>query len=291
MPKVLFATCAALPDGDEDQPLLERALGDLGLEARVGVWSDPAVEWGTAELVVVRSTWDYTEDLDGFLAWAASIPHLANSATVLRWNTDKHYLDDLARSGVPTIPTTYASNPAELAIPDAPRFVIKPTVGAGSKGAARFDASDVAAAEDHLASLLAQGVAAMVQPYLEEVEVSGETAVIMIDAEVSHAIEKGAMLVGGPLDPSGLYRRERIRHRTASDAELEVAERTLTAATVHLGLTRPPLFARVDLLGTPSGPSVLELELTEPSLFLGHDERAPGRLAAAIARWCGDPLI
>jgi hypothetical protein len=45
-----------------------------------------------------------------------------------------------------------------------------------------------------------------------------------------------------------------------------------------------PLYARVDLIPDRDGsPVLLELELTEPSLFLLHDDNAAGRLASAIA--------
>jgi hypothetical protein len=46
---------------------------------------------------------------------------------------------------------------------------------------------------------------------------------------------------------------------------------------------RDQLYARVDLLPSPDGPVVVELELTEPSLFLAHSAGAPDRFAAAIA--------
>jgi hypothetical protein len=43
-----------------------------------------------------------------------------------------------------------------------------------------------------------------------------------------------------------------------------------------------PLYARVDLLPSPDGPVVVEVEITEPSLFLTYDEAAADRFAAAI---------
>ena len=49
----------------------------------------------------------------------------------------------------------------------------------------------------------------------------------------------------------------------------------------------PLLYARVDLIHDPSGlPRVLELELTEPSLFFAHGAGSADRFAAAALRRC-----
>jgi hypothetical protein len=63
------------------------------------------VDWSTFDLVVVRSTWDYPDRREAFLAWAESLPHVLNPPEVLRWNTDKRYLEELS---VDVIPTTFA---------------------------------------------------------------------------------------------------------------------------------------------------------------------------------------
>ena len=47
----------------------------------------------------------------------------------------------------------------------------------------------------------------------------------------------------------------------------------------------PPLYARVDLLPGPDGaPQIVEVELTEPSLYLAYADNAAERFAAAIAQ-------
>jgi len=281
---VILATCRALTDGDDDHELLASALATLGVGASLAVWDDPSVDFDVADLVVVRSTWDYTDRRAEFLAWAASVERLANPAATLAWNTDKRYLDDLGLVGLPVISTTYPATPGDLMVPDTERFVIKPTVGAGSKGARRFDRSERDQARAHVAVLLAEGRVPMVQPYLESVDARGETDVVLIDGVVSHAIEKRSMLGGGPLDASGLFVEERIRERTPTSSEVELACRALVATRVATSSPATPLYARVDLIDGPAGPLVVEVELTEPSLFLAFDEEAPQRLAEAIVR-------
>ncbi len=64
-------------------------------------------------------------------------------------------------------------------------------------------------------------------------------------------------------------------------AELAVAERVLAAVPGGADL----LYARVDLLPGPDGlPVLLELELTEPSLFLWTAPGPADRLADAVVR-------
>ncbi|WP_033440763.1 ATP-grasp domain-containing protein [Saccharothrix sp. NRRL B-16314] len=275
--KVLFATCAALPAGDGDDDALVEALADVGVQAS---WA----EWGTpveADLVVLRSTWDYPERLPEFLAWCDSEPKLANPAPVVRWNIDKTYLVELADAGVPVVPTAVAK-PGFTAWPDG-EFVVKPTVGAGSVGALRVPAGDHEAAAAHLATL---DVPALVQPYQANVDEVGETAMVFLGGQYSHAFTKGAMLTAdAEFDESGLYVVERLSGAAPSPAQRRVAEDVMDAAATLTGLRRNDfLYARVDLIpGADGSPLLLELELVEPSLgFRQTDATAPLRFASAV---------
>ena len=60
-----------------------------------------------------------------------------NPPAVLRWNSDKIYLRDLADAGVPTVPTSWVALGQVLGLPLG-EFVVKPAEGAGSMGAGRF---------------------------------------------------------------------------------------------------------------------------------------------------------
>ena len=170
MPRVLVATCAALARGRRGRTAARSTRSpSSGSTPPLGVWDDPRVDWGAADLVVVRSTWDYTEHAAAFLAWAPSVADSTTRLAVLAWNTDKHYLDELAARGVadrPDAPTS--SRPTELVRPTAGRFVVKPTVGAGSMGASALRRRRVAeAARPRPAPGSLEGATAMVQPYLE----------------------------------------------------------------------------------------------------------------------------
>ena len=268
--QVALATCVQLPDLDEDGPALLAALAAQGVHAEPVVWSSGA-DWATYDLVVVRSCWDYTTRRAEFLAWAASVPRLANPAEVLAWNTDKRYLAGLAAAGVPVVPTTFVAPGEPFEVP-AGEHVVKPTVSAGARDTRRFAAGESSAA--HAAALLAAGRDVMVQPYVSGIEQAGETAVLSFLGVHSHAIRKAPVLVDGTAVAPGVVA---ITPRTASAAELAVAEQV--RALVPGG---PLLYARVDLVPGPGGPLVMELEVTEPSLFLGHAAGAADRLAAAV---------
>jgi glutathione synthase/RimK-type ligase-like ATP-grasp enzyme len=151
-------------------------------------------------------------------------------------------------------------------------------VSAGSKDTLRLRPEEQHRSRQHVAGLLGQGRSVLVQPYLPQVDDAGETAVVFVDGEISHAARKGALLRPGARLVEGLFAEEDIGPREASPAERSVAR----AAMAALPLDHPPLYARVDLLPTPDGPVVLELELAEPSLFLEHVPGSAARLADAI---------
>jgi glutathione synthase/RimK-type ligase-like ATP-grasp enzyme len=277
-PLVLVATCAEIPQEHPDDAGLGAALARRGAQARWAAWDDAGVDWGAAALVVVRSTWDYAPRRDAFVAWAESLPRVRNAAAVLRWNTDKRYLARLEAAGVPVVPTRYLAPGERLASPPGP-FVVKPTVSAGSRDTFRYAAGDAAAAQAHIDALHAEGRWAMVQPYVGSVDARGETALVFIAGAFSHALAKGPMLRPGAGRVDGLYAEEDLSARAPTAAERATAEAVLDAGPFERAEL---LYARVDLVEGDDGPQLLELELTEPSLFLQHAPGAADRLADGI---------
>jgi glutathione synthase/RimK-type ligase-like ATP-grasp enzyme len=278
MPTVALATCAEVPELDEDGPALVSALRERGVEPVAAVWDDPTPDWHRFDLVVLRSTWDYAERRDEFLGWIDCLRRVINLPEVVRWNTDKAYLGELAAAGVPVVPTAFVE-PGGTLDPPAERFVVKPRISAGGRNAASYEAHELELARRHLEALHAAGRAAMVQPYLEGVDVVGEAALVWLGGRYSHAVTKSGLLRPGQAPGTELFLTETIAAREASAAERAVGEEALAALPF-----RPDAlaYARVDLLPAADGPVVLEVELTEPSLFLGYEPAAAGRFARAI---------
>jgi glutathione synthase/RimK-type ligase-like ATP-grasp enzyme len=275
-----LVTCRAAREFDADLPLLQAELPS----ASIVEWDDHTIEWHRFDVVVIRSAWDYHRRRDRFLAWARHVTDVAalwNPLSVIEWNTDKHYLADLRHQGVPIVPTTYVDGEAADA-PDAVfhgDVVVKPTIGAGSNGVFR-SRGDATGARAHARALRDSGVAAMVQPYVTAVDEVGETGLVYLGGSYSHAFRKRAILAGPVEFEGGVAATEEIANHVATEAERALGDRVLT-------LLPETAYARIDLLPTGAGPVVLELELTEPSLYLDQDRRAAARAAAVFRSLAG----
>lgn len=270
-PRVALATFDGFPDLYDDDRLVLAPLDALGVDAVPVVW-DSGADWASYDLVVVRSTWDYTLRRDEFLDWAASVPRLANPVEVLAWNTDKRYLAGLAEAGVPVVPTTFVA-PGSVFEAPAYEHVVKPTVSAGARDTRRFAPGEDSST--HAQALLDAGRTVMVQPYQAAVDEAGETALLSFLGVPSHAARKDAVLVPTLADPHDVA----ISPRVASEAELAVAK----AALACVPSDSPLLYARVDVVPGPDGsPVLMELEVTEPCLFLGQAPGSAERFAEAV---------
>lgn len=282
-PRIVLASCRQLPgsDGDDDGALT--ALRKRGLHARWLPWDDPETE--NADLVILRATWDYAERREEFLAWTRRVRNLLNAPAVVEWNSDKHYLQDLDRAGVPILESHFFAPGDRLSLPGG-EIVVKPAIGAGSVDTHRF--GDATAAQKHAIGLLDAGRDVLVQPYDSRVE-DGETALVFIAGEQSHAFTKGPILPPQGqrprFDDSGTYAAEKL---SPADPDFELWDlgfAALDAAAAHLGIPRSELlYARVDLIGGPDDPRLLELELIEPSLgWRQLDEQTRGLRERAFA--------
>ena len=280
--QIAFATSDAMRHLDNEIPLLLAAATHRGHQANICSWDDPAVDWNSYDTVVVRSCWGYARRRDEFVAWAYSVPRLQNPARVIEWNTDKVYLREFARARTPVV-DTYWNVQAGDDIGDHEEWVCKPSISAGSKDTARWGRRDEVYA--HSAELIASGHTSMVQPCIRSVDTDGETTMIFLGGEFSHAVRKGQLLHQGEDLRRDRDSPETITPRAPTAAQHEVAAESLAAVARILILDDPLLYARVDLVTGPDGsPLVVELDLTEPSLFLAHSEDAAERLVRALEK-------
>ncbi|HSP65443.1 MAG TPA: hypothetical protein VLO10_04555 [Candidatus Deferrimicrobium sp.] len=281
-PVVALATCAAVPDLDDDEGLVIPALASHGVIATPAVWDDGSVDWQRYDLVVVRSAWDYAERRDDFLRWSGSVPRVLNGAPVLEWNTDKVYLRELAARGIPIVPTVWVDpgTQAHTELLPPGEVVVKPAVSAGARHTSRYRGQDGQDAVAHVGRLLGEGRTVMVQPYVRSVDDRGETALIYFAGVFSHAINKGPLLTEPGRITQGLWEPERITAATPDADERDLADNVLESLPWP---RHELLYARIDLVrGDDGTPLVLELELAEPSLFLARADGAAERFASAI---------
>ena len=266
----------------EDDVYLATVLERLGMEPTVCVWNDPEVDWTAYDAVLIRTIWDYFEHYAAFLAWTHTLGRLGvtviNDAGMLRWNSDKRYLLDLARQGVPIIPARVASGAAlhEMLLAMDPReVVIKPTVSGGAWHTVRgrIGSADF---EQTLAQL-PQRLDYLVQPFVPEIASNGEWSLLYFGGEFSHAVLKR---------PAAGDYRVQVEHGGSitpalPDQAMLNAGGEILAAVAALG-HREPLYARVDGVVVDGQFLLMELEMIEPSLFLAGRPDAAERFARLL---------
>jgi glutathione synthase/RimK-type ligase-like ATP-grasp enzyme len=276
---VSAALNTADPDPDLDWDFFEKASDEVGLKVEKVFWNDSEIDWAKFDLAIIRSPWDYTSQRDAFLAWARRVESqttLLNSYATISKNTDKRYLLELAAL-VPVIPTLFMDatqvNHEDLQelIIQAKAIAVKPNIGAGAALAVR--AQTIEAALAAIAKIHQAGRLAMVQPYLAEVDTQGEIAIVIIDGEISHAVKKvPALTKGGHGDAQAA---------TEITQEMRDFVRQLSEGVAEWGSL---LYARVDVVPTDQGLLLMELELTEPTLFFPQEPAAAKKLANSILK-------
>lgn len=277
---VVFATCAAEPELQPDDLHLRDALASRGVEVVAVPWNGPFEPFACADLVLVRSTWDYQRYADAFLRWLDRLQHVGvrvvNDPALMRWNADKHYLLELAERGAPLPPTREVAADARsigdaiasLGCVDA---VVKPVFGAGASGLSIVPSGDAAALERAALRFSGRG---LVQPLLAAIRASGETSLVFVDGAFSHAVLKL------PRSDSILVQAEHGGHCEAGEVAAEDVEAARAVLTL---LPSVPLYARVDMiLGGGDGRHLMEVELIEPELFFRFAPGAPAVFADAL---------
>ena len=233
--------------------------------------------------MVIRSTWDYYRRLGEFETWLDHVSHqttVHNSPEVVRWNMDKRYLRELERADIPVIHTRFMESVADIQSAEFGLDVmVKPVISAGSNDTARF-VDDSSGARRFAGHLIDTGRAVMVQPYVSSIDEQGETGLVYFSGQFSHAFHKGPIFGGERLSHNGLYMEEEISPHQETSRERVLGDRVLSFLTHRFGSA--PLYARVDMVGDADGePSIMEVELIEPSLFLHVDEDAGSNAAEA----------
>lgn len=276
---VTIATHVGQPNGAPDDIALADALADLGARCRFAVWNDPGVDWRNAPITVARSTWDYHRSPSTWRDWletASCQTRLVNDVDLLRWNTDKRYLTALSRSGVDIVPTHIIDGPLtsheiglRIARTGWDDYVVKPAIAASADGARRFNLNELGAASLHAQQLLAKS-AVLVQPFQPTVLTERERSLVMLGGDLSHAFTKRAF------DPGAAAGELIVTAWTPTDSERALAAKVLQVLPIK------PVYARVDLVPSGSGPLLMELELIEPRLGLTGRPLATRRLAELL---------
>ncbi|GGY28384.1 ATP-grasp domain-containing protein [Rhodanobacter panaciterrae] len=281
--RLAIATSTDHPSIQPDDAHLATSLERLGIQPIVCVWNDPDVDWSTFDAVLIRTIWDYFKHHATFLDWLDRLDRLGvptiNDSALLRWNSDKRYLLELARQGVAIIPTRLANAaelPDVLATMAGQQVVIKPSISGSAWHTLRGTVGDAAFAE--AVAQLPREFTYLVQPFVPEIVSDGEWSLLYFAGEFSHAVIKrpaaGDYRVQGEFGGSA----EPIQPNAAT---LAAADRALAAVAAigHGGHA----YVRVDGVISAGGFLIMELELIEPFLHLAVRPAAAERLAQDVA--------
>jgi glutathione synthase/RimK-type ligase-like ATP-grasp enzyme len=273
-PRLALATCDAQPLLFGEERELLPALRARGVDAEAVIWSDPRVDWASFDAVVLRSTWDYFERYPEFCAWLArveSVTRVYNPPSLVRWNSDKMYLRELAQRGTRIVPTVFceAREPANLAriLRDSEwdDAVMKPCVSGGAYRTHRVRAETAAADQAEMNAILAT-TGVLVQPFFPEIQTEGEWSFVFFGGTLSHTVLKVAV-------------RDEYRIQTQFGGTFsEVTPEPWLLAQVQgvvSALPEAPAYARIDGLVRGRDFYLMEAELIEPYLYLSA---APGSL-------------
>jgi len=279
MPLLLCATCESIPNLTEDDQALLSPLAKRGIQAKPAVWSDPKVDWSSADAVLIRSCWDYHLRLEEFLRWIVSLERAGvrvwNAPQTLRWNAEKTYLRDLERRGVAIVPTLWPergfSLQDKMCEAGWKKAVVKPRVSATAHRTRLVSAED--GEGQVLLDELTRGPGAMVQEFMEGVVSQGEWSLVFFGGKFSHAVIKRPK--------AGDFR---VQHDFGgSETPAEPSDFVIEAAQRAVAAVDPvPLYARVDGVERDGQFLLMELELLEPALFLKLAPHAAERFAEVI---------
>jgi len=283
MKKYVFLTCDDLTEFVVDDEIafkeFEKQMGDSTYEVKS--WSDQTVDWSKYDYAIIRTTWDYTKNLELFLSILKKIEdsgcELLNPHKIIQWNAHKKYLKDLEEKGVKIIPSIYFEDETRstlknrLKMVQAEKYVLKPTVGASA------DKIEVIASEDVLERF--EGIDKpedwFLQPFIQEV-FNGEISYFYFGGEYSHAVKKV------PKDGDFRVQEEHgglISLHKPDESEEQIARNVLNSIDEKL------LYARVDMLHTGEGYKLIELELIEPSLYFRIDPESASRYIKSLKSW------
>ncbi|GMM71612.1 hypothetical protein MTsDn5_15640 [Alteromonas gracilis] len=282
MPSVAFLSTDNLEDFFVYDELLVPYFNQKGWKVETVSWHTNAENWGRFDYVIVRSTWDYQQHAEAFLACLkqidASSTTLLNPLRLMQWNIEKYYLKDLQQKGVPIVKTIWETTFDNAVIDKAfdefssGAIVIKPVLSANADDTFKLERETWKESAGVLSNTFKQRDF-MIQPFLSSIVEEGEYSLFYFGGAFSHAIKK--------VPQEGDFRVQeehggRLHPVSVDDVQLAVAEKALSAMPCNA------LYARVDLVRQNNNWAIMELELIEPSLYFNLDEDSPVRFVEAL---------
>lgn len=266
-------------NNDEDAELLA-FLSRKGLDATTAIWNDRSIDWTKYDVIVLKSTWDYHDNIREFYGWLDQLKqqHLKvlNPVDIVKWNSNKRYLKEISDKGFPVIPSLFLKDGSYVddslfAHFKADDLVVKPCVSAGANNTIKLNRKNIADKSESLKNLIREEDY-LVQPFVKEIN-EGEWSYLFFNGHFSHCILK--------TPKPGDFRVQHHHGGTISFPQpetkhIEQAEKFIRA------FADETLYARVDGVIINDDFNLMELELIEPYLFLNNDETLMERYYRAL---------
>ena len=284
MTKVMLATCATYPDLTESDGSYADALTRRGADVGFSPWQTGLDPFLGADLVVIRSAWDYHREIDAYRRWLNGLEAeglcVANPLPLVRWNLEKSYINDLSAAAIPTpvqhiVPCDLAAVRTVLETTGWSQAVVKPIVGASGHGVELVT-------PDTLDGLWPTVDAAMtphavvVQEFVPEIREHGQVSFVFLGGRFSHAVRflpaGGDFRLNAPVEP------------TIEPVDVDRDE-IAAAANVVAALPIQPLYARIDTVRQGERLLLLEAEVNEPGLLFQYVPEAAEVFADATLEW------
>ncbi len=271
-----------------EDDLVLKALEKKGLSVTRKAWDDLKFDWKTAKYALFRATWDYFDRFDEFFKWferTKKLTHFINSASLIQWNIDKHYLKDLEAKGVNIPNTLYIERGAKTNLAESiakaketlgfqsKDLVLKPCIAGGARHTYKFPEEQHKDLESIFRELIGKE-SLMLQEFQKNIVSEGEVSLMVFNGAYSHAVLKIAK--PGDFRVQDDYGGT-VHDYTPSNAEIEFATNAVHACT------EIPAYSRVDIFMDNDGNWALaELEIFEPELWFRNHPEAADVLAGII---------
>lgn len=277
--KIALLTCEKLPELTAADQLLIPELAKHNIVAKPVIWSDKTINWIDYDYLIFRNTWDYFEKETEFNLWLDQIEKLRiktlNPIGIIKQNKHKFYLREMEKEGISILPTVFIDktnslNLAELIPSHWKKAVIKPAFSAGSYLTEVFKVADIQKTNADYKNL-AQEKELLLQEFMPQIQIAGETSFIFFNKKFSHCVNKK------PLD--GDFR---VQSQFGGKYNLVQPNQDLIEKAQKIVNTFPEnlLYARVDGIIIDTELYLMEIECIEPDLYF---DIAPGALERFVA--------
>lgn len=254
----------------EDDKLLN-FLKERGLNIEKVIWNDPGVNWENYSLAILKSPWDYFDLIEEFYSWLDQLEakniKLLNPIEVVRWNANKHYLQEIEAAGLKITPSFFLQNKESVNLEhffekfNTNKLIVKPCVSGGAKNTFKVTADNVTKVNQKL-NLLIQDEDFIIQPFLPEILENGEWSFVFFNGMYSHSLIKQAKPGDFRVQPA---------HGGSVHPQKPSEELIATAQQYVKLFAKDCLYARVDGTFVNGEFLLMELELIEPFLFLNTE--------------------